>query len=116
MTPKLPGLLSIITLCWLSGSAEAVQKTCVLQWQPVPGAVGYRVHYRTLNIDVLNVTQVMLAGVGIDQPDQTEQVTVSAYDAQGEGPVSAAVTVTINPVPAPPTPLAQVTGLQVTCP
>jgi hypothetical protein len=116
MTAKLPGLLSIIVLCWLSGSSEAAQKTCVLQWQPVPGAVGYRVHYRTLNIDVQNVTQVMLAGVGIDQPGQTEQVQVGAYNANGEGTLSAVVTVTIDPLPSPPTPLAQVTGVQVACP
>lgn len=104
----------LVALCWLMPvGAEAVQKTCHLQWQPVPNATGYRVKYRTLNIDVLNVTQVMLAAVGIDQPGQQESVTVTPYNAGGEGPPSTPVLVNIDQVTAAPT---VATTVSLTCP
>ncbi|UOF79665.1 rim binding protein 2 domain [Caudoviricetes sp.] len=109
--------LAVVVLCWFPSVAPAVQKTCVLQWNPVPEATGYRVLYRDLNIDVQNVTQVALFAVGIEQPGQTESVTIQAYNAQSTSLPSAAVSVTIDALPPPPPPsLAQVTGVQVSCP
>lgn len=80
--------------------------SATISWDPVSGATGYKVYQNgSLLADVGNTTSYNLTGL---QAGNQYSIQVSAYDSNGESPLSGAVTIvtkTANPIVINPPPI-----------